>query len=78
MLIDNVQHLSHLDMMSSELASEQEDSFSTHHVLNSKPTRSMSIQKHLNLDKMNKAQTMRPILIPDHINLDKMNKVQTM
>ena len=65
--------------MSSELAGEQEkDSFSTHHVLNSKPTRPMSIQKHLNLDKMNKVQTMRPILIPDHINLDKMNKVQTM
>ena len=41
---DDVQHLSYLDVMSSKLAGEQEkDSFSTHPILDSKPTCSMSI-----------------------------------
>ena len=38
----------------------------------------MSIQEHINLDKMNKVQTTRPMSIQDHINLDKMNKDQIM
>jgi len=78
MLCDNIQHLSHLDMISSELAGEKEkDPFSTHPVLDSKPNRSMSIQAHINLDKMNKVQTTRSMSIQDHINLDKLNRVQT-
>ena len=58
MLSDNVQHLSHLDMMLSELAGEQEkDLFSTHPILDSKPTQTLLVQEHINLDKMYKAQT---------------------
>ena len=65
-------------MISSEIASEQKkDSFSTHPVVDSKPTQSMLIQEHINLNKMNKIQTTRPMSIQDYINLDKMNKVQT-
>ena len=67
-----------LDIVSSELAGEQEKgSFSTHPVLDSKPTRSLSIQGHINLDKVKKVQIMRPMSIKDHIDLDKMNKVKT-
>ena len=70
MLSDNVQYLGHLDIITSELASEQEkDSFSTEPVLDLKPTRPMSIQEHINLNKMNKVQIMRPMSILDHINM---------
>ena len=55
MLSDNVQHLSHLDMIASKLAGEQEkDLFSTQSLLDPKPTRPMSIHEHINLNKMNK------------------------
>ena len=57
-------------MMASELADEQKkDLFSTHPVLDSTPTRFMSIQKDIKLDKMDKVQIARPISILDHINM---------
>jgi len=57
-------------MMASELAGEQKkDSFFTHPILDSNPTRFMSIQEHINLEKMNRVQTTRPISILDHINM---------
>ena len=56
-------------MMVNELAVEQEeDSFSTQPILDSKQNRHMSIQEHINLDKMNKLETTRPMSIQDHIN----------
>jgi len=65
-------------MISSELAGEQEkDSFSTHPVLDSKPTRSVSIQEHINLDKMNKIQTTTPMSILDDINMSSIKSTQS-
>ena len=54
-------------MMVNELAVEQEeDSFSTQPVLDSRPKIPMSIQEHINRDRIKKVQSEKPMSILDH------------
>jgi len=70
-------------MMANELAVEQEEnSFSTQLVLDPKLNRPMSIQEHINRDRMKKIQSEKPMSILDHIlheanefnNVDKLDE----
>ena len=75
MLSDNVPYWTPLEMMVNELAVEQEeDSFSTQPVLDPKPNRPISIQEHINRDRMEKIQSGKPMSILDHIRLHEENE----
>ena len=75
MLSDNISYWAYLELMSNKLAVEQEeDSFSTQLVLDPKPNRPMSIQKHINRDRMKKVQSEKPMLILNHIRLHEENE----
>ena len=70
MFSDNVQHLIRLERLESELDREQKKNlFFTQHVLDPKPRQPMSIQEHINFNKMNKVQTVKPKSIREHINM---------
>jgi len=61
MLSNNVSHWAHLGMMANKLAIEQEeDSFSTQPVLDPKQNIPMSIQKHINQNRMKKSKVGNP------------------
>ena len=61
MLSDNVSHCAYLEMMANKLVVEQdENSFSTQPVLDLKPNRPMSIQEHINGDRMEKSNVENP------------------
>ena len=63
-------------MIVNELAVEQEeDSFSTQPILDSKPNIPMSIQEHINRDRMKKVQSEKLMSILDHIRLHDANEL---
>ena len=75
MLSDNISHWAYLEMMANKLAIEQkEDPFFTQPVLDPKPNRPMSIQEHINRDRMKKVQNGKPMSILNQIHFHEANK----